>query len=174
MVVEDRPADMCMDVRVHEEQNLPHVPQTTTSYDSAPEADRQEGDLACVALTRKSSCVPQRMRSQTPSRMSTLKALLTFAALHGACLGSGPLRGNLDRASSSCGQDSAEVQVKGQEGRNCPAFGAREGRGSRLERSGLQDHHVSETTLRPPATKALRAEATSMGRGPRARSACCA
>ena len=97
-----------------------------------------------VLAAEKPVSTSQRLRAQTPTRMSTLKALLTFAAFHGACFSGSSIRSNGIDSSSSRGQNSAENQVKGQEGRDSPTFGARAGRGSRPEGS----QNIGPTVLR--------------------------
>ena len=117
MVVDDQPAAACTDVLAHVEGNQAHVAQTAISSESAPEAAKPVGDSVLAMSPGKSLCFAQRKRSQTTSRMSTLKALLTLAALHGACLSGNIHDGNGIRASSSSTQVGAKDQIQRKEGR---------------------------------------------------------
>ena len=87
---------------------------------------------SCLKLTSPSG--PQRLRSQASARMCTLKALLTFAALHGACFDNLPDGGNGKfSASSSVNQGRSQEQDQAQEGRSGYSSGGREGRRARFE-----------------------------------------
>ena len=127
MVVEDSHVPDATDLLVHVE------PQTSQLPVDVLAVQKRAGEPALATVVEKSVATSQRIRSQTPSRMSTLKALLAFAALHGACVGNGSTydKGILD--SSSCGQGSSENKVEGQEGWHGAPFGAREGRGTGFE-----------------------------------------
>ena len=172
MVADDQPAAACADVLAHVEGNQAHVTQTAISSESAPEAAKPVGDSVLAVSPGKSLCFPQRKRSQTTSRMSTLKALLTFAALHGACLSGNIHDGNGVRASSSSTQVGAKDQIQGQERRGGSSFGAREGRRPQLERPTDFGPSLFREPHRPRATKDRRAEAINMGRGPHAPDIC--
>ena len=99
------------------------VPPDTTCSASMP--------ASCLKLTTVRG--PQQVRSQTSSRMSTLKALFTFAALHGACCFDVPggNRGELGTSTAS-GQGSPKREDQVQERGVSPPLEAERGEGPDL------------------------------------------
>ena len=135
MVVEEPFEHASRDSPARVEEGLGIVPSPDASY-GVSSADAQSVMMQDRELSvDKPLPLPERLRSQTPARMSTLKALLTFAALHGACISSGTFDNHGIYPASASFKGNSEDQVQVEEGRHCASFGTRTGRRPGLEGS---------------------------------------